>query len=217
MLWTTVFSDVRSDYIVYINHYKENSQGFNNQEVSEGKKVLVEKNVRWLYIKILEYCVFSTAGWQIIVSLSSQRKHKDKHWNAMTANKSPFMYLCSYLIPGGSGFEPAGIFLGGLSLVLGTLVILNCSLFCVFLYVSHNFVFCVLSLDIHGVERVSVTITVKSKFKRKCCYTWTSVNALLSHLRLLTLHLCHSTEQKIYYTIWAAPVSMQCLFSAVSD
>lgn len=77
--------------------------------------------------------------------------------------------------------------------------------------------FCVLSLDIHGVERVSVTITVKSKFKRKCCYTWTSVNALLSHLRLLTLHLCHSTEQKIYYTIWAAPVSMQCLFSAVSD
>lgn len=38
MLWTTVFSDVRSDYIVYINHYKENSQGFNNQEVSERKK-----------------------------------------------------------------------------------------------------------------------------------------------------------------------------------
>lgn len=116
----------------------------------------------------------------------------------MTVNKSPFMYLCSYLIPGGSGFEPAGIFLGGLSLVLGTLVILNCSLFCVFLYVSHNFVFCVLSLDIHGVERVSVTITVKSKFKRKCCYTWTSVNALLSHLRLLTLHL-HRTENILYY------------------
>lgn len=50
MLWTTVFSDVRSDYIVYINHYKENSQGFNNQEVSEGKKVLVEKNVLGDYI-----------------------------------------------------------------------------------------------------------------------------------------------------------------------
>lgn len=43
MLWTTVFSDVRSDYIVYINHYKENSQGFNNQEVSEGKKYSLRK------------------------------------------------------------------------------------------------------------------------------------------------------------------------------
>lgn len=128
----------------------------------------------------------------------------------MTVNKSPFMYLCSYLIPGGSGFEPAGIFLGGLSLVLGTLVILNCSLFCVFLYVSHNFVFCVLSLDIHGVERVSVTITVKSKFKRKCCYTWTSVNALLSHLRLLTLHLCHSTAQNRKYTILYEPHLWAC-------
>lgn len=50
MLWTTVFSDARSDYIVYINHYKENSRGFNNQEVSEGKKVLVEKNVLADYI-----------------------------------------------------------------------------------------------------------------------------------------------------------------------
>lgn len=45
-----VFSDARSDYVVYINHYKENSRGFNNQEVSEGKKVLVEKNVLGDYI-----------------------------------------------------------------------------------------------------------------------------------------------------------------------
>lgn len=29
--------------------------------------------------------------------------------------------------------------------------------------------------------------------------------------------LCHRSEQKVHYTIQAPPVSMQCLFSAVSD